>query len=42
MHTKERESIFLFRVVGCMPDYLAFDEVDDFFGDVGSVVGQTF
>jgi len=40
MHTRERESIFLFRVMGCVPDNFTFDEVYDFFGDVGSVVGQ--
>jgi hypothetical protein len=25
-----------------MPDYLAFDEVDDFFGDMGRMIGQAF
>jgi hypothetical protein len=25
-----------------MPDYFAFDEVDDFFGDMGRMIGQAF
>ena len=38
MHTKERESIFLFRVMGCVPDNLAFDEVYKNLGDVRDIL----
>ena len=45
MSQKEYKFIFhscLFSVIGCVSNDFPFNEVDDFFGNIGGVIGQAF